>query len=199
VRPIYSETDPAANEVPRSTPDELAEAIVDCIHAGARVVNLSLVLTKSSPAGSRNLEQALDYALSRGVITVAAAGNHGVVGSSVITRHPAVISVAASDLRGQPLSESNLGRSIGTRGLMAPGMGITSLGTDGQLQTFGGTSAATPLVTGTIALLWSEFPSVNTTYMTLAILQGWPRQRHSIVPPLLDAWAAYQTLSATNT
>ena len=199
VRPIYCEMDPAVSGMPTSTPDELAEAIVDCIGAGARVLNLSLVLTESSSAGSRNLKQALDYAMSRGVIAVAAAGNEGVVGNSVITRHPAVIPVAASDLRGQPLSASNLGRAIGTRGLMAPGMGITSLGTDGLLQTFGGTSAATPFVTGTIALLWSEFPRVNMTHMTLAILGGWPKQRRSIVPPLLDAWAAYQTLSSINT
>ncbi len=199
VRPIFSETHTALNEMPSSTSDELAEAIVDCVHAGARVLNLSLVLANSSSEGSRNLEQALDYAMSRGVITVAAAGNQGLVGNSVITRHPAVIPVAASDLRGQPLSASNLGRAIGTRGLMAPGMGITSLGTDGRLQTLGGTSAATAFVTGTIALLWSEFPNVNTRYMTLAILQGWTKQRRSIVPPLLDAWAAYQTLSATST
>jgi subtilisin family serine protease len=199
VRPIYSETDPAAKDMPTSTSDELAEAIVDCIHAGAHVLNLSLVLTNSSTEGSRSLEQALDYAMSRGVITVAAAGNHGSVGNSVITRHPAVIPVAASDRRGQPLPASNLGRAIGTRGLMAPGEGIMSLGTGGPLQIFGGTSAATPFVTGAIALLWSEFPRVNTAYMLLAILQSQPKQRRSIVPPLLDAWAAYQTLRAINT
>jgi subtilisin family serine protease len=198
VRPIYSETDPAIGEMPSSTPDELAEAIADCINAGARVLNLSLVSAKSSPTGSRNLAQALDYAMSRGVIAVAAAGNQGLIGNSVITRHPAVIPVTASDLRGQPLSESNLGRAIGRRGLMAPGIGITSLGTNGRPQAFGGTSAATPFVTGTIALLWSEFPRVNVTYMTLAVLQGWPKQRRSIVPPLLDARVAYQTLSSIN-
>jgi subtilisin family serine protease len=199
VRPIYSETDPAVGEMPSSTPDEVAEAIVDCINAGARVLNLSLVSTKSSPAGSRNLAQALDYAMSRGVIAVAAAGNQGLIGNSVITRHPAVIPVTASDLRGLPLPGSNLGGTIGRRGLMAPGMGITSLGTDGGPQTFGGTSAAAPFVTGTVALLWSEFPRVNVTYMKLAVLQGWPKQRRSIVPPLLDSWAAYQTLSSINT
>jgi subtilisin family serine protease len=199
VRPIYSETDPAVGEMPSSTSDELAEAIADCINAGARVLNLSSTLTKSSSAGSRNITQTLDYAMSRGVITVAAAGNQGLVGNSVITRHPAVIPVTASDLRGRPLSASNIGRTIGRKGLMAPGTGITSLGTDGRPQTFGGTSAAAPFVTGTIALLWSEFPRVNVTHMTLAVLQGWSKQRRSIVPPLLDASAAYQTLSSINT
>lgn len=82
---------------------------------------------------------------------------------------------------------------------MAPGVGIISLGPDGGPQTFDGTSAAAPFVTGTIALLWSEFPRVSITYMTLAVLQCWSTQRRSIVPPLLDARAAYQALSSINT
>jgi subtilisin family serine protease len=198
VRPIYSETDLTVGQMPTSTPNELVKAIVDCINAGARVLNLSLMLTPYSPAGSRNLTQALDYAMARGVIVVAAAGNQGLVGNSVITSHPAVIPVTASDLDGRPLSASNLGHTIGRRGLMAPGAGITSLGTDGEPEAFSGTSAATPFVTGTIALLWSEFPHMNMTYITLAVLQSWPKQRRSIVPPLLNAWTAYQYLSSIN-
>ena len=60
---------------------------------------------------------------------VAAAGNQGTVGSSVITRHPWVIPVIACDLQGRPTTESNLGSSIGRRGLAAPGENIASLGT----------------------------------------------------------------------
>ena len=63
----------------------------------------------------------------RGVIVVAAAGNQGTLGSSAITRHPWVIPVVACDRRGRPMSESNLGSSIGRRGLTAPGDAITSL------------------------------------------------------------------------
>ena len=48
---------------------------------------------------------------------VAAAGNQGTLGSSAITRHPWVIPVVACDLRGRPMNESNLGSSIGRRGL----------------------------------------------------------------------------------
>ncbi len=56
------------------------------------------------------------------------------------------------------MAASNLGSSIARRGLMAPGDAVTSLGTNGQTVTSGGTSAATPFVTGAIALLWSIFP-----------------------------------------
>jgi len=185
--------------MPSATFDELANAIIDCVNAGARVLNLSLVLADSFSAGSENVGQALDYAASRGVIAVAAAGNQGCVGNSDITRHPAVIPVTASDPRGRPLSKSNLGRSIGTRGLMAPGMGIRSLGTDGRPQTFGGTSAAAPFVTGTLALLWSEFPDMAGTHLRLAVRQSGSKRRQTIVPPMLNAWAAYHILGAIET
>ena len=93
----------------------------------------------------------------RGAIVVAAAGNQGALGGFAITRHPWVIPVTACDNRGMPISESNLGGSIGRRGLAAPGDAVTSLSAAGQVLTFGGTSVAAPFVTGAIALLWSEF------------------------------------------
>jgi len=194
VRPIFSEANPANGDMPSATPEELAEAIVDCVAAGARVLNLSAALAQPSAKGVRELEQALDYAAAHGLISVAAAGNQGTVGSSVITRHPSVIPVAACDLQGRALSESNLGSSIGRRGLMAPGVGIASLGTNGKPQTSGGTSAAAPFVTGTLALLWSEFPRADANGIKLAVTQAHRGRRRAIVPPLLDAWSAYQAL-----
>src|ERR1700687_1447017 len=103
--------------MPNATPEELAAAIVETIEAGARGFNLSSALALPSSKGERKLEESLDQALRRGVIVVAAAGNQGTLGSSAITRHPWVISVVACDLRGAPISYSNLGNSIGRRGL----------------------------------------------------------------------------------
>ena len=123
---------------------------------------------------------------------VAAAGNQGTLGSSAITRHPWVIPVVACDLRGRPMNDSNLGGSIGRRGLRAPGDGITSLGAEGQPLTLGGTSVAAPFVTGATALLWSEFPSATAAQIKLAVTQASTPRRASVVPPLLDAAAAYQ-------
>jgi subtilisin family serine protease len=179
--------------MPSATPAELASAIVDTVKAGARVINLSAAL-QSSARGWKALEQALDFAGARGAITVAAAGNQASVGGSAITSHPWVIPVVGCDLHGRPTLESNLGNSIGKRGLAAPGENITSLGTDGEAKTFGGTSAAAPFVTGAIALLWSEFPGARAPQIRLALMPKSRRPR-TIVPPLLDAWAAYQSLN----
>jgi subtilisin family serine protease len=196
--PIFTETTSGREHMPNATPLELAAAIIKCIEAGARVINLSLALAQPSTKGEQALEEALNHAVIRGVIVVAAAGNQGNLGGSAITRHSWVIPVVACDLSGRPMNESNLGSSIGRRGLSAPGDDITSLGSEGQSLTLDGTSAAASFVTGTIALLWSEFPTATAAQIKLAITQATTLRRASVVPPLLDAEAAYQLLLTAN-
>lgn len=198
IRPIFAEKTAGSEHMPSATPQELAAAIIDCIAAGARVINLSLALAQPSTKVEQSLEEALNQAVRRSVIVVAAAGNQGTLGSSAITRHPWVIPVVACDLRSRPLNESNLGSSISRRGLRAPGDAITSLSAEGQPLTLGGTSVAVPFVTGAIALLWSEFPAATAVQIKLAISQAAASRRASVVPPLLDAATAYQSLLTAN-
>lgn len=194
VRPIFDETKAANDEMPSATPEDLAQAILDCIEAGARVLNVSAALAQPSLNSERALEEALDQAAKHGVIVIAAAGNQGTLGSTAITRHPWVIPVVAYDLQGRPMGHSNLGNSIGRWGLGAPGDRITGLGAGGKPLTLGGTSAAAPFVTGAIALLWSEFPNATAAQVKFAATQAYAPRRTTVVPPLLDAWAAYQTM-----
>ncbi len=103
---------------------------------------------------------------------------------------------AACDIRGRPIDQSNFGNSIGRRGLSAPGDDITSLGAEeGKLITLGGTSAAAPFITGTIALLQSEFPAATSAEVKFAVTQAYGSKRTTIVPPLLDAWASYEFMT----
>ena len=195
VRPIFSETPAASELIPSATPEELAAAIIECVDAGARLVNLSAALAQvPSAKGERALTQALDHATNRGAIVVAAAGNRGTVGSTAITRHPWVIAVIACDRRGRPLNESNFGNSIGRRGLSAPGEGITSLGTDGKAAPSGGTSVAAPFVTGAIALVWSQFVGASASHIRVAISQAHTPRWRTVIPALLNAWAIYATM-----
>ena len=194
VRPIFAETKAAQGAMPSALPEELAQAILDCIDGGARVLNVSAAIFRPDSKSERVLEAALDHAARRGVIVIAAAGNQGTLGSTAITRHPWVIPVVAYDAQGRPTRQSNMGGSIGRRGLGAPGVAVTSLSAAGKTLTLGGTSAAAPFVTGAIALLWSEFPAASTAAMKRAITQSHTSRRTTVIPPLLDAWAAYQTL-----
>jgi subtilisin family serine protease len=195
LRRIFSEAATANGSVPSAAPADLATAILDVVDAGARIVNLSVGLTQPSTTDERRLEEALNHAARRGVITVVAAGNQGTVGSSALTRHPWVVPVVACDYSGRPVAQSDLGGSIGKRGLSAPGENITGLGSEGNPLTVSGTSAATPFVTGAIALLWSEFPQASAGEVRLAITQS-STPRRALVPPPLRAWSAYQNLAA---
>lgn len=197
VRPIFPETGPAQEVVPSASPEQLASAIVECIDAGARLINLSAALAAMpNAAGERALRQALDYAAHRGVIVVAAAGNQGWMGSTAITGHRWVIAVAACDPRGGPLALSNLGRTIGRWGLCAPGENVTSLATSGATVTAGGTSVAAPFVTGAIALVWSRFPDASAARLRLAVARAHPQRRCTVVPALLNAMAVYTAMTS---
>ena len=62
VRPIFAETSSADGQLPNASPEELADAVADCIEAGVHVINLSAALAQPSPNAHRQLENALNYA-----------------------------------------------------------------------------------------------------------------------------------------
>jgi subtilisin family serine protease len=196
ILPIFEAARESTPAIPEASAETLASAIIASVEAGAHVLNLSVGLSQSYPRGSRQLVEAIDRAARRGMIIVAAAGNQGSVGSSVVTSHPWVITVSGCDRAGLPIRETNLSASIGRRGLSAPAEDITSLGANGKSQTFSGTSAAVPFVTGTVALLYSVFPTAAAADVKLAVIRHDQRQRKSIAPPLLDAWASYQKMAS---
>ena len=194
VRPIFNASGSEAGCMPNAEPEALATAISDCIRAGASILNLSVSLGDASRSAANALSERLNYAARRGVLVVAAAGNEGTIYSSAITHHPWVIPVTACGQAGLPLGTSNLSASVGRRGLLAPGDSITSLGPNAQPMTLSGTSFAVPFVTGTLALLWSAFPDASAADVRMAIAPPTVR-RAAIVPPMLDANAAYQRLA----
>jgi len=193
LRPIFTEEE-SPDSTPAATARDLAGAIAEVVQAGANVVNLSCQLLRGSSGVERDLDDAFDYAASRGTICVAAAGNEGVLGSTAITQHRWVIPVAACDNSGRPMEGTNLGHSIGSRGLLAPGDDIRSLGPERGSFSVRGTSAAATFVTGTAALLWSEFPEANAADIWQALTLTDVVRRTSVVPPLLNASRSHQWL-----
>jgi subtilisin family serine protease len=188
VRPIFYAR---RSSIEGADPRDLARAIRETVQAGARLINLSAAAPPLSAAPE--LRDALDLAARRGVIVVAAAGNQGSVTSSPLTRHPAVLPIAACDRVGRPWPGSNLGLSIGRSGWSACGERVVSLSPDGRLHARSGTSAATPLVTGALALLWSERPELTSAELRYRVRRAAPAQG-SIVPPVFDAAAAHRAL-----
>jgi subtilisin family serine protease len=186
VRPIFAEGD--GQQLPTATPCEVAAAIGECVDAGARVLNLSAGMSQLSTRQEPELHEALDYAARHWALVVAAAGNQGTLGSSAITRHPWVIPVVGYGLEGRPTVHSNLGSTMGKRGLGAPSENVTSLSPHDEPLTQTGTSFAAAFVTGAIGLLWSQFPHATALEIKSAVSGCHGRRRRSVAPPLLDAW-----------
>lgn len=173
-------------QCPVVTPQHLAEALNDVVNAGAKVVNLSLGLAQSSLGNYDVLHNAFDRAQKQGVLLVGASGNQGRVGHNPLFDHPWVIPVAACDLQGRVAGASNIGKSVGQRGLLAPGVQIEGLYAGGGYTKMSGTSIAAPFVTGSISKLWGEFPGATAQQVHQAILTGDGLRRRGIVPPLLN-------------
>lgn len=191
VRPVFFSESQEAISTPRASASQLADAMVDCIEAGARILNLSLGLTQATAQDEKHIGEALNYAAGKGVLVVAAAGNEGTIGSTPITRHPWVIPVTACDAYGVPAAYSNLGSSIGRNGFSAPGEVVQPSSEERFTRTYRGTSVATPFISGAIALLWSIFPRTLGVNLRHALIGSCSKRNTTIAPPLLDSWASY--------
>lgn len=195
LRPIFNDNHTktgSSSKFPNSTPQELAEAIVEIVDAGARIINLSLGLSTSCLAKFTELNEAYDYAFRKHVIMIAAAGNQGNIGYFPIIDHPWIIPVVSCDLQGKFDPVSNIGPSIAKRGLMAPGVNITSTVPGGGYKQLSGTSFAAPFVTGTVVLLLSIFKGANPAQLVGSVRQR--LRRRSIFPPLCDAQLSKELL-----
>ena len=125
----------------------IARAHQYVIESGADIMNMSF----SVPGHSVELQRAIQYARSRGVVCVAAAGNQGESTLVYPAGFAAGVGVAATTL-GDELSEfSNHGNALVD--LAAPGAGVVSTYPGGVFGAGWGTSFSAPLVAGTAALI----------------------------------------------
>ena len=138
----------------------LAEGITWLADQDAMVINGSLGSLDTAPP----LQNAVNYAIGKGVIFVAAAGNDHVNQKNYPAAYPGVISVAATDNKDKKASFSNFG-SDWVR-VAAPGENILSTmpthpyglqqthpGTKIDYAAISGTSMASPVVAGVVGLL----------------------------------------------
>jgi len=131
-----------------------AEGLVWAVDHGAQVINLSW----GGAGYSVTLARAIEYALRKGAIVVAAAGNEGGPFPSYPAAYPGVITVSALTGTGALASFSSYGYFAD---LAAPGVRILSTLPHGDYGYLSGTSMASPLVAGSTALLLARHPEAD--------------------------------------
>ncbi|MCX6951174.1 MAG: S8 family serine peptidase, partial [Verrucomicrobia bacterium] len=132
----------------------IAQALLAAVNAGAKVINVSLGGYSTTAA----LDAAIGYAVERGTVIVAAAGNDQAAQLAWPAADSRVVSVGAVDRAGQQVTFSNSGSQLC---LTAPGYGVQTAWLDGQRVYVDSTSASAPLVSGAIAAALSQNASLT--------------------------------------
>ncbi|MEV0092935.1 type VII secretion-associated serine protease mycosin [Streptomyces sp. NPDC050738] len=160
VRVILESTDPARKQARTSKGSALAEGIRWAADHGADVINLSLGDDSASAHPEAAEDAAVQYALAKGAVVVASAGNGGEDGDHISypAAYPGVIAVAAVDQSGTHASFSTR-RWYAT--VSAPGVGVVIADPDRKYYEGWGTSAASAYVSGAVALLRAAQPKLN--------------------------------------
>jgi len=134
----------------------LAEGIYWAVERGARVINVSMELT----ASPRVIQDAVRYALDRGVLVLAAAGNDGGQSIPYPAKDDEVVAVTALAPEGLIAPFANYGDKVA---LALPGVdlvGAAPVDLGGSAR-WSGTSFASPLAAGGAALLLSLEPALD--------------------------------------
>jgi subtilisin family serine protease len=135
--------------------DIIARGIQWAADRGADIINLSLGGRGASP----EIDSAINYATSKGVFVVAAAGNDN-SDSKYYTpaSNPNVFTVAALGMNDRKASYSNYGSNVEGA---APGDYIVSTIPNGKYALMSGTSMATPVVSGIAAMIKAQNPNLT--------------------------------------
>lgn len=172
--PLTGTTDAAPN-------DHLADAIRWAVDHGGKVISMSLGAIRdpadvSVPCPAAE-QAAVYYALGKGAVLLAAAGNHG-LGTNAVEEPGVclgVVSVAASDQAGAVAGFSSRHRYVT---LAAPGVNIASLSrVPGSAYSGDGTSQATAIASAVIALVWSKYPKLTGQQVVTRVLATLDQRR----------------------
>lgn len=134
---------------------DLAKAIFQSVEHGAHIINISG--GQLTPFGEAHplLANAVRHCVANNVLIVAAAGNDGCDCLHVPGSLPSVLAVGAMDASNFPLDSSNWGEKYQDQGILAPGENIVGASPGGGTITNSGTSFATAVVSGIVALFLS--------------------------------------------
>ncbi|MEU5990845.1 S8 family serine peptidase [Spirillospora sp. NPDC047418] len=156
--------------------DAVAQGIRYAVDHGAGIINMSLGGGRQFYTGTKSQESAIKYALGKGVVLIASAGNDGSGANreNFPASYPGVIAVGALDRRLRLWKDSNR-RSHAA--VCAPGVDIVSADASNGYVVGTGTSASSAMVAGVAALVRSRYPRLTPAEVRQALIQGSPARR----------------------
>ena len=140
---------------------DIVAGVLAATQTGPGVINLSL----GADASEVPIQQAIETAVRKGMLVVAAAGNDGENGNplSYPASLPHVLTAAATDEQNQVTSFSSQSRFVD---LAAPGQDITvASAIDQSWASEDGTSFSSPLVAGAAAWVWTVRPDLDASQL----------------------------------
>jgi len=138
---------------------QIADAVRWAVDHGADVINMSL--TRNTLDWPTSWDDAFTYAADNDVVVLAAAGNRG-SGTAEVgapATMPGVLTVAGVDRAGAT-SDRASAQGV-TIGVAAPSESLVGVMPDGSYVRWSGTSGATPIVAGVVALVMAAHPELD--------------------------------------
>jgi Subtilase family len=183
IRVILEERDPlrADTALVSRSPAAIAAGIMYAVRKGAQVIDLPLDpgsnYADGSPGaaaaagGSAAERKAVQYALARGVVLVAPAGDDGASPGQIDypAAYPGVISVGAFN---KAFAKAPFTSHAPYVTLTAPGDGLIAASPQGGYAIVSGTSAASAEVAGMAALIRAKYPSLAPQQVSAALTRG---------------------------
>ena len=166
--------------VTRRLPTAIAAGIRYAVAHGAGVIALPLDPGTLGPAasgdpaaagGSAAERAAISYALGRGVVLIAPAGDNGASTGTVNypAAYPGVVAVGATARNGGLTPFTSTRAYVA---LTAPGSGLTTAAPGGGYDSLASTDMSSALTAGVAALIRSRFPRLTATEVAQALEQG---------------------------
>jgi type VII secretion-associated serine protease mycosin len=161
------------NNLGKCLSTDMADGVRWAVDHGAKIISISLGGTSSD----RRTSDATKYAVTKGSLVIAAAGNSGKEAPSYPGAYPWVIAVGAIDSTAKRASYSQYGSFLD---IMGPGSNIISTVPKGSCElcdpsgysSLSGTSMATPHVSGVVALYWSNNTSLTNKQVAINLVKS---------------------------
>ncbi len=184
IMPVQVGTDSGASDA------NIANGITWAADHEARVINLSW----AGPGSSQTIQSAIDYAHSKGLVVVAAAGNSNCDCPQYPAASNHVLGVAGTTSTDAKEGDSNYGNWVK---IAAPESNMTSWPTINGGPGYapvGGTSLASPVVAGIAALMFSANPGLTNTQVEQALTQTAVPLGFPVASGRVDALAALNSV-----